>query len=65
MPAATCPECESMVHVDAAAEQGTLIKCDDCDSDLELVGLDPVELDPYRESDPESYEDMYSVFERD
>ena len=45
MPTAICPECESDVFVDADSEQGSIITCDECHTKLELVGLDPIELD--------------------
>lgn len=45
MPTGTCPECEADVHVDTDADKGDIIACDDCGVQLEVVGLDPVELD--------------------
>ena len=45
MPTAACPECEEKVYVDADSEQGDIVTCDECGSDLEVVGLDPIELD--------------------
>ena len=45
MPTGTCPECDADVHVDTDADKGHIISCDECGTDLELVGLDPVELD--------------------
>jgi len=48
VPTAICPECEEEVYVDSDSEQGEIISCDECDSDLELVGLDPIELDLYK-----------------
>lgn len=45
MPTTACPECEEKVFVDADSEQGDIITCDECGADLEVVGLDPVELD--------------------
>lgn len=45
MPTAACPECEEKVFVDADSEQGDIVTCDECGADLEVVGLDPVELD--------------------
>jgi lysine biosynthesis protein LysW len=45
VPTANCPECESDVFVDADSEQGSIIVCDECHTRLELVGLDPIELD--------------------
>ncbi len=46
MPSAKCPTCEGRVFVDANTEMGETVFCEECDSDLELVGLDPIELDP-------------------
>lgn len=47
MPTASCPECDEDVYVDADSEQGDVVSCDECSSDLEVVGLDPIELDLY------------------
>jgi alpha-aminoadipate/glutamate carrier protein LysW len=51
VPTAVCPECEEDVYVDADSEQGEVVTCDECGSDLEVVGLDPIELDLYVEKD--------------
>ncbi len=51
MPTAVCPECEEDVYVDPETEQGEIVACDECGADLEVVGLDPFELDPYDGSD--------------
>ena len=45
MPTAICPECDEEVYVDAESEQGDVVSCDECGADLEIVGLDPIELD--------------------
>lgn len=50
MPKAVCPECDEEVFVDAECEQGDVVNCDECGSSLEVVGLDPVELDLYERS---------------
>ncbi|HNQ15018.1 MAG TPA: hypothetical protein PKM58_05610, partial [Pyrinomonadaceae bacterium] len=57
MPTAICPECNEEVYVDADSEQGDVVTCDECGSDLEVVGLDPVELDLYQEEKTEDYDD--------
>lgn len=51
MPSANCPVCEGRVYVDPNTEQGEIISCEDCDSNLELVGMDPIELDPAFDDD--------------
>jgi alpha-aminoadipate carrier protein LysW len=45
VPNADCPECKEEVYVDSDLEQGDLVSCDECGANLELVGLDPIELD--------------------
>ena len=51
MPTSICPECDEEVYVDAEIEQGDLVACEECHSDLVVVGLDPIELDLRDESD--------------
>lgn len=51
MPTTACPECSEDVYVDADSEQGDIIACDECGTELEVVGLDPIELDVHEESD--------------
>jgi alpha-aminoadipate carrier protein LysW len=45
MPRGTCPECEAEVQVDEDTDKGDVVECDDCGTQLEVVGLDPIELD--------------------
>ena len=45
MPTGSCPECGAEVHVDTDADKGDAVACEECGTDLEIVGLDPVELD--------------------
>ena len=45
MPTVVCPECSEDVYVDAESEQGDVVSCDECGVNLEVVGLDPFELD--------------------
>ena len=57
MPTGTCPECDADVHVDTDADKGHILSCEECGTDLELVGLDPVELDIVEEDDLDEDED--------
>ena len=57
MPTTACPECSEDVYVDADSEQGDVISCDECGTDLEIVGLDPVELDVYDEDEDDDFKD--------
>jgi alpha-aminoadipate/glutamate carrier protein LysW len=45
VPLAVCPECEAEIHVDDDIDKGETLSCEECDSSLEVVGLDPIELD--------------------
>ena len=51
MPTTICPECDEDVYVDADSEQGDIVTCDECGSHLEVVGLDPIEVDLREETD--------------
>lgn len=57
MPTSICPECTEEVFVDAETEQGDSVSCDECGTKLVVVGLDPIELDVYEESDSDSLSD--------
>ena len=57
MPTGTCPECEADVHVDTDADKGDTVQCEDCAVQLEVVGLDPVELDIVEEEDLDDDDD--------
>ncbi len=61
MPTTVCPECDEEVYVDAESEQGDIVSCDECGADLEIVGLDPIELDVShdREKDDVDENDEY------
>lgn len=57
MPTTACPECSEDVYVDADSEQGDIVSCDECGTDLEIVGLDPIELDVHEDDDLDDLED--------
>ena len=61
VPTGTCPECDADVHVDLDTDKGELVSCEECGTDLEVVGLDPVELDIVEEEsyDEDEDEDEY------
>ncbi len=64
MPTVVCPECKEDVFVDADSEQGEVFSCDECGVDLELVGLDPIELDLVQ-GKKDDYKDDYDSFDYD
>lgn len=45
MSTATCPECDADVAIPADAMENELISCAECGAELEIISLDPVELD--------------------
>ena len=57
MPTGTCPECDADVHVDTDVDKGEMVNCEECGTQLEIVGLDPVELDIVDEEDYDEDED--------
>ena len=57
MPTSICPECDEEVYVDAEMEQGDRVICDECHTSLVVVGLDPIELDQYEESEKDLADD--------
>lgn len=63
MPTTACPECSEDVYVDADSEQGDVISCDECGTDLEVVGLDPIELDIHENADDDFKDDDGDEYE--
>ena len=40
-----CPECDNPLDIDTEdVEEGEIIQCDECGTDLEIVSSDPLEL---------------------
>ena len=43
--AVVCPECDHPLEIDVDdVEEGEVIQCDECGTDLEIVSSDPLEL---------------------
>ena len=63
MPTTACPECSEEVYVDADSEQGDVVSCDECGTDLEIVGLDPIELDVHDDDDDDFKSDEGDEYE--
>lgn len=58
MPLAACPECDADIHVDEEIDKGDFVDCDECEARLEVVGLDPIELDLAPDADDEEEDDF-------
>jgi len=55
---ATCPECDAEIEVDEFdVDKGDLISCPDCGSNLEVIGLSPVELEMADDEDDDDDDD--------
>ena len=51
---ATCPECDAEMDVDEFdVDRGDRLSCPECGSDLEVVGLSPVQLEQVPEDEEE------------
>jgi alpha-aminoadipate carrier protein LysW len=57
VPLAVCPECEAEIHVDEDVDKGEIINCEECETKLEVVGLDPIELDQASDEKDEDFEE--------
>lgn len=51
--AVACPECGADISLSADVEKGEIVQCGDCGAELEVVSVDPLEL----ELAPEEEED--------
>jgi alpha-aminoadipate/glutamate carrier protein LysW len=50
-----CPECDNPLDIDVDdVEEGEIVQCDECGTDLEIVSSDPLELAAV---DEEGYDD--------
>jgi alpha-aminoadipate carrier protein LysW len=61
VPTGICPECDANVHVDTDSDKGDVVSCEECGTELEVVGLDPVELDIVEEEDLDEDEDEEEI----
>ncbi|HAF61932.1 MAG TPA: lysine biosynthesis protein LysW [Anaerolineaceae bacterium] len=57
MKTAACPDCGSEVNVGSQPRVGKQVVCDSCGAELEVVWLDPIELD-YPMMDFDDYEEI-------
>lgn len=53
-----CPMCGETVRLKSTAKKGDIIYCQKCDAELEVINLDPVELDwPLYDYADDNFED--------
>ena len=61
----SCPECESELDIEVdEVEEGDVIACEECGTEFEVVGVDPLELARVEE-DLEEDEDVYEEDEEE
>ncbi len=59
MPFAPCPECDEDIRISGTPKLGKVVICPQCGTRLEVVELDPLELD-WAFDEPEDWEDEES-----
>ena len=53
-----CPECESEIDVDEdTLDEGESVSCGECDTEFEVVSVDPLELSRVSDEDEEEDDD--------
>ena len=54
----SCPECESELDIELdEIEEGDVVACDECGTEYEVVGVEPLELSRVEEDIDEDEED--------
>ncbi|HET7104933.1 MAG TPA: hypothetical protein VFI20_12665 [Terracidiphilus sp.] len=58
----TCPECENELDIDVdELDEGDVVACDECGTEFEVVGVEPLELtrveDDYDDEEANYYEE--------
>lgn len=53
----TCPECENSLDIELdEVEEGDVVACEECGTEYEVVGVDPLELTRVGDEDDEDDE---------
>jgi len=62
----SCPECENELNIEVdELEEGDVVACDECGTEFEVVGVDPLELTRVDEEYDEDEEETYDEEEDD
>ena len=65
MPFATCPQCDDRIRFTEMPDVGDIVRCRTCDARLEVISLNPIELDwPFELDDDDDSDDEteFAVF---
>ncbi|KKR34390.1 MAG: hypothetical protein UT63_C0002G0035 [Candidatus Gottesmanbacteria bacterium GW2011_GWC2_39_8] len=46
---AKCPECDNKIIVDSESKEGTVVECDACGTESEIISVNPLTLTPLEE----------------
>ncbi|MEX2143137.1 MAG: hypothetical protein WD740_00960 [Anaerolineales bacterium] len=66
MTESVCPSCGAKLTVKGAPKIGARVTCKSCDTEIEVVWLDPLELDwPMDEYEDELEDEFDSAFEQE
>lgn len=62
----TCPECENNLDVELdELEEGDVLSCEECGSEYEVVGVDPLELTKVDEEYDEEDDELFAEDEEE
>ncbi len=62
----SCPECENNLDIEVdEVEEGDVIACEECGTEFEVVGVEPLELSRVEEDYDEEEDDLYKEEEED
>jgi len=53
-----CPKCDAVIDIDEdELDEGDTLTCDECGADLNVTGLDPIEVEPAEVEEEEEEEE--------
>ena len=56
----SCPECDSELDIEVdEVEEGDVVACDECGTEYEVVGVEPLELARVEEEDLEEDDELF------
>jgi len=62
----SCPECENDLDIELdEVEEGDVVACDECGTEYEVVGVEPLELSRVGEGLDEDPEDLFDEEEEE
>ena len=62
----SCPECESDLDIDVEEiEEGDVVACDECGTEYEVVGVEPLELSRVGDELDEEEDEFYDEEEEE